>query len=82
MKTTLEIRDVLMLRAKRLSKRSGRPLRALVEEGLRRVLETDEALSAFRLEDGSVGNPQESNPLDGFSWQDLRSEIYGPGSQR
>ena len=38
MKTTLDIHDELLLRAKRHAKETGRPLRALVEDGLRRVL--------------------------------------------
>ena len=38
MKTTLDIHDELLNRAKRRAKETARPLRALVEEGLRRVL--------------------------------------------
>ncbi len=37
-KTTLDIRDELLLQAKRHAKTTGRPLRAVVEEGLRTVL--------------------------------------------
>ena len=33
MKTTLDIHDELLLRAKRHAKETGRPLRALVEDG-------------------------------------------------
>ena len=38
MKATLEINDELFARAKRHAEETGRPLCALVEEGLRRVL--------------------------------------------
>ncbi len=76
MKTTLEIRDALLLRAKRLSRRTGRPLRALVEEGLRQVLETERP-KRYELPDRSVGRRGASNPLEGLSWQDLREEVYG-----
>ena len=74
-KTTLEIQDTLMLRAKRLSKQTGRPLRALVEEGLRLVLAGSERRGSYHLPDLSVGNADGPNPLEGFSWQALRDEI-------
>lgn len=81
MKTTLEIQDGLLLRAKRLAKRTGRPLRALVEEGLQLVLmRPTEPSKVYRLPDRSVGDPTAPNPLEHWSWQDLRDEIYGePG---
>jgi hypothetical protein len=31
----------------------------------------------YDLPDCSVGDPSGSNPLEEFSWQDLRAEIYG-----
>ena len=77
MKTTVDIADSLLARAKRHARRSGRPLRALIEEGLRRVLSEDAKESAYELPDRSVGDPGGKNPLEGLSWQDLRDEIYG-----
>ncbi len=76
MKTTLEIHDALMLRAKRYAKKTGRPLRAVVEEGLRRLLDDSGAGAPYRLPDLSVGDPNAADPLEAFSWQDLRDEIY------
>jgi hypothetical protein len=77
-KTTLDIQDALLLRAKRLAKRTGKPLRALVEEGLQLVLATSaHAPDAYELPDRSVGDPAAPNPLEHWSWQDLRDEIYG-----
>ena len=77
MKTTLDIQDALLLRAKRLSKRTGKPLRALVEQGLALVLAADGAApERYVLPDRSVGNSSAKNPLEGWSWQDLRDEIY------
>jgi len=76
-KTTVDIADALLARAKRQAKQSGRPLRALVEEGLRRVLEDTPVRSGYELPDRSVGNPEGPNPLAAMSWQDLRDEIYG-----
>ena len=76
MKTTLDLQDGLLQRAKLLSKRTGRPLRSLVEEGLRRVLDAKPP-PPFELPDVSAGRASGPNPLEGMSWQDLRDEIYG-----
>ena len=81
MKTTIDIQDALLTRAKRHARRSGRPLRAVVEEGLRLVLSTSAARSRYRLPDLSVGDPAGRDPLETYSWQDLREMIYGnPGA--
>jgi Ribbon-helix-helix domain len=77
-KTTLDIQDALLQRAKLLSKRTGKPLRALVEEGLSRVLaEHNVKTKRYQLPDCSVGDASATNPLESWSWQDLRDEIYG-----
>lgn len=81
MKTTLDIQDALLLRAKRLSQRSGRSLRSLVEEGLRRVLAPSPRMTPYKMPDRSVGEPGGRNPLEGMSWQELRDEIYGATRQ-
>jgi hypothetical protein len=82
-KTTLDIQDALLLRAKRLSKRTGKPLRALVEEGLQHVLShQDIAATRYSLPDCSVGDAGGANPLERWSWHDLRDEIYGEPSSR
>ena len=77
MKTTVEVPDVLFQRAKRLAKRMGRPMRALIEEGLRRVLEDEKPAARYRLPDRSVGKPGAPNPLEAMDWATLRNEIYG-----
>lgn len=82
MKTTLDIQDALLERAKRHAKRVRRPLRAIVEEGLRRVLADAAAPSTYRLPDASVGDRSAPDPLEAYSWQDLRAEIYGEPPSR
>jgi hypothetical protein len=77
MKTTVEIQDGLLERARQHARRSGRPVRALIEEGLRLVLQQRIRRGAYKLADRSVGNPDDENPLERFTWQDLRDEIYG-----
>ena len=77
MKTTLDIQDELLNRAKRHAKRTGRPLRAVVEEGLRQVLSTPISRERYVLRDHSVGEAGGRDPLETYSWQDLREIIYG-----
>ena len=77
MKTTLDIHDELLSRAKRHARQTGRPLRAVVEDGLRRVLYAEEERPEYRLPDLSVGRPDGRDPLEAYSWQDLRDLIYG-----
>jgi hypothetical protein len=77
MKTTVEISDALLERARRHARRAGKPLRAVIEEGLRRVLEAEAEPARYHLPDRSVGAAGGPNPLEALSWQDLRDEIYG-----
>lgn len=77
MKTTVELPDTLLERAKRHARKTGRPLRALIEEGVRRVLDDPAGAPPFRLPDRSVGELGGRNPLASYSWSDLRDEIYG-----
>lgn len=77
MKTTIDIADSLLARAKRHARKVGKPLRAVVEEGLRRVLDAPPESRGYTLPDMSVGRSGDPNPLEAMSWQDLRDEIYG-----
>ena len=77
MKTTVDIQDELLARAKRHAQQTGRPLRAVVEEGLRQVLSNTAPRQHYRLPDESAGDPGGRDPLEAYSWQDLRGVIYG-----
>ena len=76
MKTTLDIHDELLEQAKRHAKATGRPLRAVVEEGLRTVLAASSVPSAYTLPDLRVGDPDAQDPLERYSWPELRELIY------
>lgn len=76
MKTTVEIPDKILERAKRFAKRKGRPLRAVIEDGIRLAIATEDEHAAYRLPDRSVGNPKGKNPLESLSWPEIREEIY------
>ena len=77
MKTTLDIHDALLVRAKRHARKTGRPLRAVVEDGLRLVLAPAPASPKYRLPDWSAGRAEKRDPLEAYTWQDLRDLIYG-----
>ena len=76
MKTTLDIHDELLSRAKHHAKATGRPLRAVVEDGLRRVLSEPEP-TPYALPDLREGDPEVPDPLERYSWPELRELIYG-----
>lgn len=82
MKTTLDIKDELLIRAKEYAKRTGQPLRAVVEDGLRQTLSQAQVSNHYNLPDLSVGDPQADDPMEFLSWQDLRDEIYGLASKQ
>ena len=82
MKTTLDIHDELLARAKRHAKKTGRPLRAVVEDGLRQVLAASPSQNRYRLPDLSTGHTDAEDPLEVYSWQDLRGLIYGETETR
>ncbi|MCZ6617827.1 MAG: hypothetical protein O7E57_06810 [Gammaproteobacteria bacterium] len=77
MKTTLDIKDELLIRAKKFAKRAGKPLRAVVEDGLRLAMSQSHESRTYDLPEFSVGDPNANDPLESLTWQDLRDEIYG-----
>lgn len=76
MKTTLEIHDEILVRAKDHARKTGRPLRAVVEDGLRRVLDAPPPRNRYALPDLRVGDPNGPDPLEGYAWPDVRELIY------
>jgi hypothetical protein len=77
MKTTVQIPDGLIARAKALARREGTTLAALVEEGLRTVVKARDVRSgaAFVLRDASVGG-EGMNPEFERGWDAVRAAIY------
>ncbi len=75
MKTTIEMSDPLFKSAKELAQRSHTTLRALIEEGLRRVINDSQvkAKSAFKLKNASVGGKAVLIP-EPARWQQLEEE--------
>ena len=57
MRTSIELSDALLARARKVIGRKRVTLRALVEEGLRRVLRDEQQESRFRLRDARFDGP-------------------------
>ena len=76
MKTTLDIHDDLLAGAKRHARETDRPLRAVVEDGLRRVL-VAAGPRRHKLPDLRVGDANAPDPLATCSWSELRELIHG-----
>ena len=78
MKTTIDIHDELLQRAKRRAQRTGRTLRAVVESGLRLALEEQRtaeqqrtAKPRYRWKNLSVGKPGDPNPFEKYTWEEM-----------
>lgn len=84
MKTTIELSDPLLERAKRLAARDSTTLRELVEAGLRHVLkERAQRAEPFVLRDARVEGRGLSPEFSGASWNDIRNASYeGRGGDR
>ena len=76
-KTTIDIQAELLARAHRHAQRTGRPLSAVVEEGLRQVLPKAVPRQRYRLPDESVGESGGRDPMEAYPWPDRRGVIYG-----
>jgi hypothetical protein len=78
MKTTLDVSDPLIEAAKATAAREGTTLRALVEEGLRIVLQQRRGERPFRLRDASFkGKGRGLHPdYAGRGWPDIRDAAY------
>ncbi len=80
MKTTIVIADPLARRARAYASQQGTTLRALVEDGLMRVLAAPNAAGGYRMPDCAVGESGGFNPLAGLDWREVRDVIYGEAS--
>ena len=76
MKTTVEISDSLLDEARRVAAREGRTVRALVEEGLRRVLAERKRTRVFRLRKATFKGKGLQPRVAGASWEQIRDTAY------
>ncbi len=82
MKTTIDIHDELLLRAKRHARQTGRTLREIVESGLRMALGKRETPAPRHCwQDLSVGEPGEPNPFEKYTWAEMLEMSYDRSPQ-
>jgi hypothetical protein len=82
-KTTIEISDNHLNRAKELAAREKTTLKELAEEGLELVLSRHGHGTAARIKPVVVQGQGLSDALKGKSWAEIRDEIYrGPDHDR
>jgi hypothetical protein len=76
MKTTLELSDPLLREARQLAAREGTTLRALVEQGLRRIVDEKKRSKPFRLRNASFKGKGLQPEFRDASWERVREAIY------
>jgi hypothetical protein len=76
MKTTLDISDPLLREVRALAARERTTLRALVEQGLRRVLAERKRKPPFRLRKATFKGRGLHPDVQGLSWDEIRSLSY------
>ena len=76
MRTTLEISDALLRTARRIATREGTTLRALVEQGLRRIIVEKERKPAFRPRKASFKGRGLRPELADAGWDRLRDRAF------
>lgn len=76
MKTTIQLPNHLFEQARDLARREGTTLKALVEEGLRRVIAEHEQRAPFRLRKATFKGDGLQSQLAGLSWDHIRELSY------
>ena len=76
MKTTVEISNALLEETRRAAAQDGTTVRALIEEGLRRVLVDRKKKGRFQLRRASFKGKGLQPQLEGSAWDRIRDAIY------
>jgi len=76
MKTTIEISDSLLEEAKKLAAKERTTVRALVEQGLRRIVAERKSRRAFRLRKASLKGNGLQPGVEKATWERIRDAIY------
>jgi hypothetical protein len=76
MKTTVEIPQTLLDEARKLASQEGTTLRALVEEGLRRIIAERRHAGVFRLRKATFKGTGLQAGVAGVPWERIRDMAY------
>ena len=76
MKTTVDISDALLEKAKRIAAREGTTIRALIEQGLRRTLAERTRGEKFRLRRATFKGRGLQPGVKELSWERVRELVY------
>lgn len=76
MKTTIDIADPLLRQARQLAARDGTTVKALVEQGLKRVIAEHRRPGAFKLRDASFGGGGLRPGIEDLSWDRIGALVY------
>jgi hypothetical protein len=76
MKTTIHIPDALLNEARKVATEQRTTLKALVEEGLRRVVSERKRRSRFKLRKATFRGNGLQPHLEGAGWDRIRDLIY------
>ena len=76
MKTTIHVPDSLVEEARRVAHRDHTTLKALIEQGLRRILDERKRRSGFCLRKATFKGRGLQAPVAGASWEHIRDLSY------
>lgn len=76
MKTTIDLSDALLHEARDIAARKGMTLRAIIEQGLRRVIDEANRPQPFKLRDVGFGGAGLQPEFRDASWEQVRDAIY------
>ena len=76
MKTTVDIPNSILEEARKLAAREGTTVRALVEQGLRRLISERKRTGAFRLRKVTFKGEGLQPGAAGASWERIRDMAY------
>ena len=76
MKTTVELSDSLLAEARRVARREGLTLKAMIELGLRRALAERKHRRDFSLRDASVPGEGLAAEVKAGGWEAVRDLAY------
>jgi hypothetical protein len=76
MKTTVQIPDSLFEEARKVAHKEKTTIKALVEQGLRKVLSERKKSKSFRLRKATYGGSGLQSHLTGASWDEIIEKSY------